>query len=336
MLDGVDFMRRLNTLPHRVCESTCYVNGLADILTWKGADYSDFLLAVVGGMAGFTYFRFKRADPPCMVYWGANPKYLMKDLAKVVGFKETVIEGKAFKSTFPRLKAFIDNGQPVMAGALDMYYLHYYSDLYMKAHVPIHYVLVVGYDDEEGVIFVHDCSFEKVQKIPYDEFEKSMDVNVPGMSRRNTMRAFALPQKIPSEFEVAKKGFSYKAQRFLEPPVRLFGIPAMRKLAEEILEWDNKKCFEHMVTYATTPPLLPKTFENSHGMRFWQADVLKVLGSKYNVSSWTEASTLFRRSGEKIMKLCEETLKQNRQEASNSLLEIAEIEEQAYRLLKAA
>jgi hypothetical protein len=329
-------MKKLNTLPHRVCESTCYVNGLEDLLTSKGADYADFLLSVVGGMSGFAYFRFKRADPPCMVYWGANPKYLMKDLAKIIGFTDTVVEGKVFKSTFPRLKEFVDRGQPVMAGALDMYYLHYYPDLYKKVHVPIHYVLVVGYDDEEGVVFVHDCSHEKVQKIPYDEFEKSLDINVPGMSKRNTVRAFTLPEKIPPEFDVAETGFCYKAERFLNPPVNMFGIPAMRKLAKEILEWNNRKCFEHMVTYATTPPLLPKTFENSHGMRFWQADVLKVLGNKYDVGKWTEASTLFKLSGKKIMTLCEEALKQNRQEASNTLLEIAEIEEQAYRLLKAA
>jgi hypothetical protein len=64
--------------------------------------------------------------------------------------------------------------------------------------------------------------------------------------------------------------------------------------------------------------------------------VLKVLGNKYDVNSWIETSTLFKQSGEKIMTLCEEALKQNRQKASNTLLEIAEIEEQAYRLLKAA
>jgi len=329
-------MKRLHALPHRVCESTCYVNGLEDLAAWRGADYTDFLLSVVGGMAGFTYLRFKRADPPCMVYWGANPKYLMRDLARIIGFEETVIEGKTFKNTFPKLKESIDNGQPVMAGALDMYYLQYYSDLYRKLHVPIHYVLAIGYDDEERVVFVHDCSHKGVQRIPYDEFEKSLNVNVPGMSKRNTIRTFALPERMPSEFEVAKTGFSHKAERFLNPPVKLFGIPAMRKLADEVLEWDNKKCFEHMVTYATTPPLLPKTFENSHGMRFWQADVLNVLGSKYRESAWAEASTLFRRSGEKIKKLCEEALKQNRQEASNSLLEIAEVEEQAYMLLRAA
>lgn len=329
-------MKKLLKLPHKVCESTCYVNGLEDILTWKGVDYSDFLLSVVGGMAGFTYLRFKRADPPCMVYWGANPKYLMKDLGDIIGFKEEVVEGRNFGFTFSRLKGFIEDGQPVMAGALDMYYLHYYSDLYRRQHVPIHYVLVVGYDDEEQTVFVHDCSHKNLQKIPYTEFEESLNVNVPGMSKKNTIRAFTLPESLPSELAVAKKGFSHKAKRFLNPPVKLFGIPAMRKLAEEIVEWNGKKWFEHMAIYATTPPLLPKTFENSHGMRFWQANVLAALASKYNLASWTEASRLFRKSGEEIMRMCEAALRQDKQQISNSLTKIAEIEEHAYKLLESA
>ena len=88
-----------------------------------------------------------------------------------------------------------------------------------------------------------------------------------------------------------------------------------------------------MVTYATTPPMLPKTYENSNGMRFRQADVLAALGNKYDADSRTEASTMFRRSGEKIIRLCEAAMKQNRKEASEGLLEVAETEEEAYRLL---
>lgn len=327
-------MKRLHNLPHKVCESTCYVNGLEDLLAWKGTAYADFLLSIVGGMAGFAYLRFKKADPPCMVYWGANPKYLVRDLATIIGFEEKKFEGRRYKFTFSRLRDFVDEGRPVVAGALDMYYLHYYPELYMKQHIPIHYVLVVGYDDEEQAVFVHDCSHEGVQKIPYVEFEKSLDVKVPGMSKKNTIRAFLLPDEPPSEFEVAKKGFFHKAERFLNPPVRLFGVTAMRKLAVEILEWDNRRCFEHMVTYATTPPLLPETFENSHGMRFWQADVLDALGGKYKISTWSQTAALFRQSGKRIMKLCEAALRQDRQEASDILAEVADIEEQAYTVLK--
>jgi hypothetical protein len=326
-------MRKLITLPHRVCDSTCFWNGLEDMFAWKGTNYPDFLLPSVGGMPGFAYISSKRVDPPHQVYWGACPKYLLRDLAQIIGFSETVIEGNAFKSMFAKLRGFIDDGQPVMAGALDMYYLHFYPYLYQKVHVPIHYFLVVGYDNEEKVVFVHDCGHKDLQRIAYADFENSLDVSTPGMSKRNTFRAFALPEKIPSEFEVAKVGFQYKAQRLLEPPVKLFGIPAMRKVAKEILEWDNPKCFEHMVAYATTPPMLPRTYENSNGMRFRQADVLKALGNKYNVDSWAEASTMFRRSGEKIIELCETAMKQNRKEISESLLDIAEIEEKAYKLL---
>ena len=321
-------------LPHRICESTCYVNGLEDILAWKGSEYTDYLLSVVGGMASFTYLRFKRADPPCMVYWGANTKYLMKDLANIIGFKETVVEGKTFKSMFSILKKAIDNGKPVVAGALDMYHLHYYPELYKKQHMPIHYILAIGYDDEEQVVYAHDCSHGGVQKIPYRDFEESLDVKVPGMSKKNTIRTFVLPEKLPTELEVARKGFSYKAEKFLNPPVKLFGVPAIRKLAEEIFEWDNKKCFEHMATYATTPPMLPKTFENSHGMRFWQADVLNTLGRKYGIDEWVEASTLFRRSGEEIIDLSKASLEQDRQQISEDLTKIADIEEKAYESLK--
>jgi hypothetical protein len=327
-------MKKLHVLPHRICESTCYVNGLEDILAWKGSEYTDYLLSVVGGMASFTYLRFKRADPPCMVYWGANTKYLMKDLANIIGFKETVVEGKTFKSMFSILKKAIDNGKPVVAGALDMYHLHYYPELYKKQHMPIHYILAIGYDDEEQVVYAHDCSHGGVQKIPYRDFEESLGVKVPGMSKKNTIRTFVLPEKLPTELEVARKGFSYKAEKFLNPPVKLFGVPAMRRLAEEIFEWDNKKCFEHMATYATTPPMLPKTFENSHGMRFWQADVLNTLGRKYGVDEWVEASTLFRRSGEEIIDLSKASLEQDRQQISEDLTRIADIEEKAYESLK--
>jgi len=118
-------MRKIIQIPHKFCDYTCYVNGLEDALAWKGSCYTDFPLSVVRGMASFAYLKFKSAKPPCMVYWSTNPKYLLRNLEQIIGFKQLVSEGKSFKTTFTKIKEFIDRNEPVMAGALDMYYLRY-------------------------------------------------------------------------------------------------------------------------------------------------------------------------------------------------------------------
>lgn len=46
-----DFMQKIIEMPHKFCDYTCYVNGLEDVLAWKGGCYMDFLLSVAGGMA---------------------------------------------------------------------------------------------------------------------------------------------------------------------------------------------------------------------------------------------------------------------------------------------
>ena len=327
-------MKKLISLPHAMHESTCYVNGLFDVLAWKGAQYDYFLLPVIGGMASFAYLKFKMAQPPCMVYWGNNPKYLLRDLSDIIGFTEFLSEGKSFKNEFPKIKQYINKDEPVMVGALDMYYLHYYPELYEKEHIPIHYVLAVGYDDDKKTVYVHDCSMENVQQISYDEFEKSLNVSVPGMSKKNTYRVFSIPGTLPSELAIAEKGLVHKAKRMLNPPVSLFGIPAMRKLSKEISGWTDKDCYTHMVAYAgLTPPLIAEDLSHNDGSRFELARVLKELGSKYENRQWSDASGLFMLSGELIIRLSGEALKGNGKACSKTLGEIADLEEQGYTTL---
>lgn len=334
----IEEMAKLIKVPHQVHESTCYVNGLFDFLAWHGARYDYFLLPIIGGMASFAYLRFKLAKPPCMVYWGNNPKYLLADLGEIIGFTQIISEGKSFRNEFQKMKGHLENDEPVMVGALDMYYLHYYPELYRKGHVPIHYVLMVGYDDERQVVYVQDCSVEGVQEISYAEFERALDVNVPGMSKKNTYRVFQLPRNLPTELEIADKGFAYKASRMCKPPVNMFGIPAMRKLAKEIVSWGNRDCFRHMVAYAgLTPPLVSKDLSHNDGLRFEQARVFEEFGQKYRRNEWSQAAVLFRKSGELILRLSERALKYDGDGCSALLKEIADTEEAAYRsLLKSA
>ena len=163
---------KLISLPHKVSDSECYVNGIEDILAWKGRHYTDHLLSVIGGMASFAYLKFKRASPPNMVYWGANAKYLVQNLEEIIGFKQSLVEGRTFASTLSKLKEYIDQDTPAVVGALDMFYLHYYPKIYGNQHIPIHYMLVVGYDDNRQSFLVQDCGRSGVQEVSYDEMLK--------------------------------------------------------------------------------------------------------------------------------------------------------------------
>lgn len=327
-------MAKLIKIPHEVHESTCYVNGLFDVLTLQGARYDYFLLPIIGGMASFAYLRFKMAKPPCMVYWGNSPKYLLRDLGEIIGFTQTTSEGKSFRNEFPKMKRHLETDEPVMVGALDMYYWRYYPELYKKEHIFIRYVLMVGYDDNKQIVHVHDCSVDGVQQIPYMEFERALDVNVPGMSKKNTFRVFQLPGELPTELEIAERGFAYKARRILEPPVSMFGIPAMKKLAQAIVAWADKDCFRHMVAYAgLTPPLIAEDLCHKDGLLLEQARVFDDVGQRYQRKEWREASTLFRKSAELIVKLCERALEYDGRGCSAILGEIADIEEEAYKPL---
>jgi len=233
---------------------------------------------------------------------GNNPKYLLKDLSEIIGFTQTISEGKSFRNEFLKMKECLDNDEPAMAGALDMYYLHYYPELYKRGNIPVHYALMVGYDDDGQVVYVHDCSVGGVQEIPYIEFERALDVNVPGMSKKDTFRVFQLPQKMPSELEIADKGFAYKARRMLKPPVSMFGIPAMRKLAKEIVSWSNADCFRHMVAYAgLTPPPIAKDLSDNDGLRFEQAQLFEYLAKKYQRKEWGDAAILFKKNLEHLL-----------------------------------
>ena len=125
--------------------------------------------------------------------------------------------------------------------------------LCMARLMPIHYVLIVGYDDTKEVLS-HGCSCNNAGGKKYTDL-MGRRCKRPGRSRNNTIRIFELPDNLPGDAKVSEKGLKHKAERMLKPSVSMLGIPAMRKLAGEIVSWQDKECFDYMVAYAgMTPP----------------------------------------------------------------------------------
>jgi len=85
---------------------------------------------------------------------------------------------------------------------------------------------------------------------------------------------------------------------------------------------------------AGSPPLIPEDLRECNGLRFEQAKLLEKLGNKYNETGWVEAGRLFKKSGESIIELCKNAVKHNGKKCSEALMKIADIEEEAYQIIK--
>jgi hypothetical protein len=180
-------------------------------------------------------------------------------LAELLDADFTEIENRAFKFSWGKARDAVDAETPPVLGPLDMFHLHFYEGIYHKRHIPIHYVLLVGYEDEKA--YVHDTSKEDVQAISLDELRLAWDVNVPGLGKRNRLAVIDVPREFPPTAALIRKSIADACQTMLHPPVSMMGIPAMRKVAREIARWPEElgedtaaKCLRQVREYLNSPP----------------------------------------------------------------------------------
>jgi hypothetical protein len=140
-----------------------------------------------------------------------------------------------------------------------MYYLHYYPALYHRRHIPIHFVLLVGYDD--ACAYIHDTDKDAVQTISLVELQLAWDVNVPGLGKRNRLAIIEVPHELLPTEALIRQAIFDQCQTMLRPPVSMVGIPAMKKLASEIAHWPEElgeetaaKCLRQVREYLNSPP----------------------------------------------------------------------------------
>ncbi|MBN1812699.1 MAG: DUF4872 domain-containing protein [Anaerolineae bacterium] len=350
-------MMRLIKLPHKVCGLTCMINGLEDLYEQEtGVRLPDWLLMFLSGMAGFVYVKNKNAPTPRMVFWGMQvAKYQYEALADVVGFRWQMVENRSFPYTLRRAKESIDQGTPALLGALDMYHLPYYDKFYHAFHVPIHHVLMVGYDDAREAVLVQDCDRADVQTVPYADLEPAWDVTIPGMGKRNTFYTFEFDEQVADVVTIARKGLWRRATDMLAAPVSILGIKGMRKLARELPRWplelDAKQLdtsLLHLAEFTGFPPVPPNRLtgydapDNHAAGRDVFAGLLRQLSKDYGEPAWAEAADVFEQSGRALAELTDTVVDyllgkcDVLDPASELVAKIADLEEQGFRTIRDA
>jgi len=303
-------------------------------------------MMVFSGFADFVYLKDRRAIPPYMVFWARGVKEHYRGLEHIFGFRFTIKEGRSFSFALKSVKEEINGGNPVIIGPLDLFHIEYRPEFH-RVHTSAHFVLVVGYDDKEGKIFVHDCDLSGIQSLSYENLRLAWGRDEPGYIKKNAVITFQLPKEKPEIKEVLIRGLLFKTEQMLSPRTKNYGIPGMRKLAEEFPFWEEylneeayKTALELMAMYSNTPPTLIEGIDNFTGKRKELAVTLREIAELTNNHPLGEVAEKFTASGELIREIAHiiiEWLKggnDRRKEIPNLLREIAHIEEEAYEDIK--
>jgi hypothetical protein len=345
---------KILSIPHHVDDGECMWNGIEDLYIQKsGEKIPNQFFFCLSGKGNFIYLKFNKGELKRRIAWGdGRVKQMYKEISDIVGFKYKHIEGRTFGYAMKVAKEQIDMGYPVVLGCLDMYCLKYYPKFYKKEHIPIHYVLMIGYDDDRESAYLLDCGIKSVQEISYELLEEAMNVETKGLSLKNTVCTITFEKDVKSTLEIAKEGFYRKAKKMLESPVGFAGIRGMYKLAKEFPDWqgeltqeDYETVLQNAIMFSGTVPKMPNRMlgvEEADDIRYMcgrehMSSVLSELGKEYQIPAWREAAELFLESGDILEKMAYEMteyLMKDRtdlQELPQMMISVAQIEENAYR-----
>lgn len=311
--------KHLIQMEHHVDDYECMWNGIEDLyLNGTKETLPPSLFFILSGFGSFCYRKTDKAGLKRMVALGdGRTRKMYEFLAPIVGFEYRHLEHKTFEKALHRAQTEIDGGHPCVLGALDMYHLPYYEKLYHEEHIPFHYVMMVGYDDEAQCIYLNDCGRAETQMLSYEELRLAWDCSYAGLSKPNTVCTVRMNSS-RNQYEIANEALRQKGESFLNPPVGFVGYRGFCKFISDLPEWkkelskeDYDKIFANMVPFFGTVPTVPnvlrgidKPDEVAFGGGFDKiSTVLQILGQKYDDRNMTEAAQVFAQGAGVISKI---------------------------------
>lgn len=311
--------KKLIPLWHHMDDYECMWNGIEDLyIQDTGEKLPPSFFFTLSAFGSFCYMKTPKSDLKRMIALGdGRTKQMYEFLAPIVGFEYKHYEYKSFEQALKKAKTEIDAGYPPVLGALDMYYLPYFSKLYHGEHIPFHYVLMVGYDDDAKCIYLLDCGRKEVQTLPYDELRHAWDCSYPGLSKPNTVCTVRM-NAVKNKYQIAKEALAKKGEMFLNPPVSFVGkkgfqkfINELPKLKSGLMKADYDKILANMVMFFGTVPTVPNALRginepdevNFGGGFDKMSRVLNDMGKEFGNKTWLEASSRFKEGAEIISKI---------------------------------
>ena len=302
--------KKLIKLEHHAHDYECMWNGIEDLyIRETGETLPPNFFFSLASFGSFCYMKTPKSDLKRMIALGdGRTKQMYEFLAPIVGFEYKHYEYKMFEQAIRKAKSEIDAGYPPVLGALDMYYLPYYSKIYLKEHIPFHYVLMIGYDEDAQCIDLLDCGRKEVYTLPYTQLSKAWNCSYSGLSKPNTVCTVRL-NNAKTKYQIAEESLAKKSEMFLNPQVNFTGrkglqkfIYELPKLKSELTKEDYDKILLNLVMFFGAVPTVPNVLRgikepdevNFSGGFDKMSCVLNDIGKEFGNETWLHASVIFR------------------------------------------
>ena len=223
----------------------CGSTAMRDLLEFHGHHITEEMAFGLGAGIGFFYFLGDEMRPP--IYVGGRVAELEENFCANLGIKMDVVAGSDEVKGWEHVKALLDAGVPTMVLA-DVYHLDY---LNAKKHFSAHRIMLVGYDEEKGVVFVADNDRDEIQECSLVNLEKARSSSYPPQPADRTYFMFEVPDRLEPLESAIPAALRWTVERNWKLPpdksVITFpggrageGITGLRMLAEEMPGWPGR------------------------------------------------------------------------------------------------
>lgn len=227
--------------------TTC---ALRQVLGHQGVNFSEAMLFGLASAYNFSYFEFKNVTAP-LITGRVQPRMFEEALARHAKLRLTLYKTQSIQKAWRKVKKEIDQDRPVIVYVDKAYltYLHMPKGQHMGGYA----VVVFGYDEQEGIVFLSDRDREGVSitvsanetphdfhLVPFIELEEARASRFKPYPPENNW----LIVNIPSTFEVPRRSQIFAAIRenlynFLNPPLEKMGLDGIMYFAKALDNWED-------------------------------------------------------------------------------------------------
>ena len=221
----------------------CGSTSLRDVFEFHGHKFSEDMVFGLNCGLGFVYWSMKRSVPP--IFIGGLGSRGIEDVCRILGIRWKKKTTTSAKKAWQAVKELIDNDVPVVL-QVDMFYLDFWRG--KTGHFGGHAIVLAGYDEERGEAYVTDVRNEKIEAERREDglFATSLESLAEARSStfkpfppRNAWVTFAFPKELVPLEKAIKTAIKTNAGRFLESPIKNFGIKGIRHFANQLIKWPD-------------------------------------------------------------------------------------------------